>query len=152
MIPTTFRVSLIVLLAASGAWAQERDIVPFTQAMFPAELVMRHQQALGLSDKQRTSIMKEMEHGQQRFLDLRWQLQKEVEIMRGLVHRDRLNEQQILTQLEKVLNIETHIKSIHMALLIRIKNQLTPEQQITLNEIRHRQRTDRPPGALRDRD
>jgi hypothetical protein len=48
---------------------------------------------------------------------------------------DQVNEQQALAQLDKVLNAEREIKKLHMALAIRIKNSLTPDQIQKLQNI-----------------
>jgi len=45
------------------------------------------------------------------------------------VKQPRVDEQQVLAQLEKVLAAEREIKKEQVTLLVRIKNELTPEQQ-----------------------
>ena len=44
------------------------------------------------------------------------------ETMKG----NQVNEQQALAQLNKVLDAEREIKTLHMGIAIRIRNQLTP--------------------------
>jgi Spy/CpxP family protein refolding chaperone len=46
-----------------------------------------------------------------------------------------VNEQQALAQLDKVLDIERDIKRLHIALAVRLKNRLTPEQQEQLHKM-----------------
>jgi Spy/CpxP family protein refolding chaperone len=55
----------------------------------------------------------------------------------SLVKQPRVDEQQVLAQLEKVLALEREIKRAQVTLLVRIKNNLTPEQQAKLVEIRN---------------
>jgi hypothetical protein len=50
----------------------------------------------------------------------------------------KVDEQQALLQLEKVLSAERDIKHTQMSLLIRIKNHLTADQQTRLQEIRNK--------------
>lgn len=127
--------SLVFLFASCAAVAQLPDD-PILQGMFPPELVMRHQQELGLTDAQRSAITAEMARGQKDFLDVRWQLEKEVEAMAALLKQDKLDEKRVVAQLDKVLDMERQIKRAHIVLLIRIKGVLTPEQRTKLAEIK----------------
>ena len=56
--------------------------------------------------------------------------------MVGFTEQPRVEEQEALVQLEKVLAIEREIKRAQVTLLVRIKNKLTPEQQAKLVKIR----------------
>ena len=109
---------------------------PFGRSFFPPELVMQHQEEIGLSDEQKAYLKTEIRQAQTNFTDLQWKLQDEAEKMLTLVKQPRADEQQILGQLEKVLAIEREIKRAQITLLVRIKNKLTPEQQSKLVEIR----------------
>src|SRR3989442_595386 len=73
---------------------------------------------------------------QLRFTEWQWKLQDEMEKMVAIVKQPRVEEQQALVQLEKVLTIEREIKRAQVTLLVRIKNKLTPEQQAKLEELR----------------
>lgn len=101
---------------------------------------MQHQQAIGLTEGQRNFVKTETQKAQSRFTDLQWQLQNEMEGMVSLVKQERIDEQKVLAQLEKILNIEREIKRTHLALVVHIKNKLTPEQQVQLKEIKNRPR------------
>lgn len=139
MMLKTLSVSLILLLVIPVARAQPPG-GSLERHMFPPELVMHNQQELGLSDDQRTAIKKEMQQGQRRFLDLRWELDKEMEAMKKLVSQDKVDEKKALTQLNKIMDIEKQIKRTQMTLLIRTKNLLTPGQRARLNEIKLKDR------------
>ena len=47
-----------------------------------------------------------------------------------------VNEQQALSQLDKILDTEREIKRLHVGLAVRIKNKLTPEQQSKLQALK----------------
>lgn len=111
---------------------------PLGQSLFPPELVMQNQQAIALSDEQRTYLRTEIRDAQMKFTDLQWKLQDEAEKMLSLVRQPRVDEQQALGQLEKVLSVEREVKRAQIALLVRIKNKLTPEQQAKLDDIRRK--------------
>jgi len=98
--------------------------------------VMQHQEAIGLSDEQKIFFKTEIRQMQLRFTEWQWKLQDEMEKLVSLVKRPRVEAQETLAQLEKVLAIEREIKRAQVTLLLRIKNKLTPEQQAKLVEIR----------------
>ena len=128
--------TLLLLFNTATLGAQDPPSDPLGENMFPPELVMQHQQALGLTEEQKTLLKTELRQAQTRFTELQWQLQDEMEKMVELVKQDRVDESQTLAQLDKILNLEREIKRAQIALLVRIKNRLSPEQLEKLREIR----------------
>jgi Spy/CpxP family protein refolding chaperone len=63
-------------------------------------------------------------------------MQDEMETMATLMKSPNVDEQKAMAQLDKVLNIEREVKRTQLGLSIRIKNKLTPEQQMKLHELR----------------
>lgn len=110
---------------------------PLGDAMFPPEMVMQHQRELALTDEQKTFMRGEINRTTTRFNELQWQLQDAMEALHETMKANSVNEQLALTQLDKVLDSEREIKRAHMELAIRIKNKLTPEQQMKLLAMRH---------------
>jgi Spy/CpxP family protein refolding chaperone len=106
--------------------------------MFPPDMIMQHQRELGLTDEQKAFMRGEINKTSARFNDLQWQLQDAMEALHETMKGDQVNEQQALAQLDKVLDAEREIKKLHMALAIRIKNNLTPDQVQKLQGMRHR--------------
>ena len=109
---------------------------PIGQNLFPPDLVFSRADAIGLTDAQKLSIQPMMLKAQAHFLELQPQLQRAVQGMVSLVGQSRVNEAQVLSQLEKVLSVEREIKRTQMGLMIRIKNVLTVEQQARLRQLR----------------
>jgi Spy/CpxP family protein refolding chaperone len=126
--------AILVVAGAAGAQQPEQD--PIGQSFFAPELVIQHQEAIGLSPEQKEYIKTEIRQAQLKFTELQWKLQDEMEKLVGLVKQPQVNEQQVLGQLEKVLAAEREIKREQVTLLVRIKNKLTPEQQGKLSELR----------------
>ena len=124
------------LLAAGAVLAQQPDQDPIGQSFFAPELVIQHQEAIGLGAEQKEYLKSEIRQAQLKFTELQWKLQDEMEKMVGLAKQPHPDEQQILAQLEKVLAAEREIKKEQITLLVRIKNKLTPEQQGKLSELR----------------
>lgn len=129
-------VALLFVIGIAGAEPPQDD--PLREYVFPPELVMQNQQAIGLSDDQKASLKTEMRQAQTHFTELQWKLQDEMERLATLLKPAKVDEQQALAQLEKVLSAERDIKHTQMSLLIRIKNHLTADQQARLQEIQKR--------------
>ena len=108
---------------------------PIAENLFPPELVMQHRQELGLTDEQRAAIKEEAIKASTRFSELQWQMQDEMETMANLVKGVSVDEQKVLAELDKILNIEREVKRTQLTLSIRIKNKLTSEQQMRLHEL-----------------
>ena len=115
---------------------------PIAGNLFPPELVMQHRRELSLTDEQKAAIRDESIKASTRFNELQWQMQDEMEAMATLMRGPVIDEQKALAQLDKVLNIEREVKRTQLGLSIRIKNKLTPEQQMKLHEL---QRNPPPP-------
>lgn len=131
----------LLLLTGASLWAQQQPPTdPIGENLFPPELLMQHQQAIGLSEDQKNFIKTEIRKAQTRFTEWQWQLQDEMETMASWLKQERVDEQQVLAQLDKILNLEREIKRTHFALIVRIKNKLTPEQQARLQEIKNKLR------------
>src|SRR5438874_6821938 len=117
---------------------------PLGDAMFPPEMIMQHQRELGLTDEQKQFMRGEIQRTTTRFNELQWQLQDAMEALHETMKAPQVNEQLALTQLNKVLDAERAIKTLHMGMAIRIKNKLTPEQQMKLQAMRNFKRMDGP--------
>jgi len=126
------------LLLAAGVRGQQPhpESDPVGENLFPPELIMQNQKAIGLDEAQKSYIRTEITKTQGRFSDLQWQLQDAMESLGGLLKQDVADEQQVLAQLDKVLNLEREIKRTQLTLMVRIKNKLSGEQQARLRELR----------------
>jgi Spy/CpxP family protein refolding chaperone len=118
------------------AQAPHPPMDPLGAAMFPPEMIMQHTRELGLTDEQKTFMRGEIQRSTTRFNELQWQLQDAMEALHEIMKSSSVNEQQALAQLDKVLDAEREIKRLHIGMGIRIKNQLTPEQQAKLHAMR----------------
>jgi len=107
-------------------------------SVFPPDVIMEHQRELGLTDQQKAFMRGEINKTSTVFNDLQWQLQDAMEALRDTMKVDQVNEQLALAQLDKVLDAEREIKKLHMALAIRIKNNLTADQVQKLMNLNRR--------------
>jgi Spy/CpxP family protein refolding chaperone len=140
------RISSLVCMLAVGftmsVQAQEgqpgSEVDPIEGAFFPPELIMAHQDAIGITDEQRKSIIKNVQETQAIFTTHQWTLHAAMDRMGSLTHKTPVDEQAVLAQLTAILDVEREIKLLQVGLMVRIKNMLTEQQQAQLREIRQR--------------
>ena len=118
------------------ARSPQPNMDPLGDVMFPPDMIMGHARELGLTDEQKTFMRGEIQKTTTRFLELQWQLQDAMEALHQTMKSNLVDEQQALSQLDKVLDTERQIKRLHFSLGIRLKNQLTAEQQAKLRGMR----------------
>ena len=125
------------LLASSPLAAQQpQGHDPIAENLFPPDVVLSNQKAIGLEEAQKSFVRSEVLKAQTRFTELQFQLQDAMETLIGLLKQNPVDEAQVLAQLEKVLNAEREVKRTQIALMVRIKNKLTAEQQARLRQLR----------------
>jgi Spy/CpxP family protein refolding chaperone len=105
---------------------------------FPPELVMQHQTEIALQDSQRAALTSAVQQAQAKFMDAQWKLSAEGEKMGKLLQGPRVDEAQVLEEVDRILALEREIKRGQILLMVRIKNTLSPAQQAKLAEIRGR--------------
>src|ERR1700732_1690713 len=93
----------LVFLAAGAARGQQPDQDPIGQSFFAPELVIQHQEAIGLNEEQKTYFKTEIRQAQLKFTELQWKLQDEMERMVSLVKQPRVEVQEGLEAVEEGL-------------------------------------------------
>ena len=109
---------------------------PIGRLLFPPELVMQHQGDIGLTDAQRSTIQKELLGAQAKFTEMQWKMSGEMEKLTRLLGATPVDEAQALEQLDRILSAERDVKKTQIALMVRIKNTLTRDQQAKLEKAR----------------
>lgn len=109
---------------------------PMKEYLYPPDFIMHQADEIGLTDEQRQAIEDEMQSAKPKFDDLHKKVKGEMDGLVNIVKQPHVDEAQARAQLDKVLAAESEIKKAHMTLMIHIKNQLTPEQQTKLNEMK----------------
>ena len=127
--------ALSLTLAGARLAAQEPrpvpDRDPIMGNLFPPDLIMQNQDAIGLTDEQRSFMMAEVQRTQGAVAGTQWRLQAAMERL-GSVLRGNGDENQALAQLDSVLSLEREVKRAQIGLLVRLKSRLTAEQQAAL--------------------
>jgi Spy/CpxP family protein refolding chaperone len=102
---------------------------PVANALISPDVVMAHQEALGLSDAQRKTIQADAQSAQQRFASLQWQLSAATEKLVTLLGATHVDQDRAIAALDSVLTLERELKHTQLTLMIQIKNALSPDQQ-----------------------
>ena len=132
-------VSALALLAVATAGAQQPAQAPedpLARVLFPPELVMQHQQDIGLRTEQRATITKAIQDFQSKVVDLQWRMQEQSQRLASLLDKPAVDQTAALAQVDEVLGVEREVKRAHITLLINIKNALSAEQQARLAAAR----------------
>ena len=142
-----FAVTILTLCCALGEGAQP-DAEPaamepraflgppaFLEHVFRPEVIMQHQRDIGLTAGQQDEITQAMRETEGKLVDLRWRFEAESQELAKILEAERIDQSAALGQAERVMAIEQQIKREHLAMLIRIKNQLTKVQQQKLREL-----------------
>lgn len=135
-------IAVLALSVPAGARAQQLPAMDaphedwLARHLFPPELVMQQQRAIGLKPEQRTAITRAIQEFQGRMVDFQWQMQEETQRLAELIEKPAVDQAAALAQVDKVLAVEREVKRAHLGLLIQIKNTLTPEQQAKLAAAR----------------
>jgi TonB-dependent SusC/RagA subfamily outer membrane receptor len=132
---TTKKGALVSPTGCAAAAAPGAD--PFAKLLYAPELVMAHQDVIGLTDRQRTAIqdaVKEMQSPST--VDTQFKLARAGEKLRASLARATVDEASVLQQIDEMLALEREVKRAQMTLLVRIKNQLTADQRATLDKLR----------------
>ena len=104
--------------------------------LFDVETVMRHQGALGITPEQKAAVLRELDAAQTEFNHLEWELNGGKEKLATALEGDRVDEKAAMEAGQRVTELESKLKLAHLQLLIRVKNQLTSEQQKRLRGMK----------------
>jgi Spy/CpxP family protein refolding chaperone len=109
---------------------------PIGAKLFPPDLIMDHQQELGIDQQQRDAILKEIERAHSQIFPLKWQMSGASEQLAKALDAPKIDEEKALASADKVMGLERELKRAHLALLIRIRNLLTDSQRAKAEELR----------------
>lgn len=136
---TVFRLLVLVfgLMVPDVSSAQvEQQEDPFGALLFTPEEIMQHRRAIDLNDEQRDGITRLIEELQGRLVGLQWRLLDETEAVKEAMEGPRVDLDRVMDRFGKAQDTEMDIKRVHLELLIRIKNILSPQQQEEILRLR----------------
>lgn len=118
----------------------KREVI--MMGLYPPDVIMKHQQRLGITNSQRKNISRAVQKFQSEVAELQWTMQNDQQQLRQFFSGYSIETDKALAQAERVLGLESQFKLAHFKLLIAIKNELT-EEQIDMANQAIKRRTDR---------
>ena len=109
---------------------------PFERDLYPPELVLSNQLAIGMTDEQVAALKKLLADTHTRLFDVQVDLQRAQERIAQNLKPAKVDEAAVLASADQVMALESQMKKTHLTLLVRIKNLLTEEQQAKLDSLR----------------
>jgi Spy/CpxP family protein refolding chaperone len=103
---------------------------------FMPEQILKSKDIINYSEEQQTTLRDAADSAMQKINSLNEILRAESEKFAELTKPRKLDEKAVLAQGDKVFAAEQEVKRAQMALLIFIKNNLTPEQQAKLSGLK----------------
>src|SRR5207247_847530 len=94
------RAFVLLALATAKGGAQQPPQAPedpLARILFPPELVMQHQQDIGLRPEQRAAITKAIQDFQSKVVDLQWRMQEQSQRLATLLDKPAIDQTAALT-------------------------------------------------------
>jgi hypothetical protein len=131
---------VVALTQAEGATGDRSKREALMMGLYPPDIIMRRQQALGITDDQRANILKAVQHFQAEVAEMQWTLQNDQQLLRESFAVYPIKTEDALVQAGQLLELESRFKLAHFRLLIAIKNELSEEQIKMIDEGIRRKR------------
>ena len=135
------RKGLLVLLVATGlvcgsalAAGGKGDV--FKGKLFPPNVILEHQEELGLSKQQFTAIKKAVVDVQANVAEHEWDVREAYMNIMAELDKSPIDEAVVLGHVNAALLAENEVKKLQVAMLVRLKNLLTDEQIAYLESLR----------------
>jgi len=109
-----------------GTPANNRQIL--MMGLYPPDIIMKHHQRLGITDRQRKSISAAVLAFQSDVSELQWTLQNEQQEFSEQLSGYTVDSAKALAKAQRLLKLEGEFKLAHFKLLFAIKNELTKSQ------------------------
>ena len=136
---TLLGVCLVLLTTAANAQGigQQKDV--FKGKLFAPNIILEHQDALGLSKEQFTAIKTAVVEVQAGVAEHEWDLREAYMKVMADLDEVPVNEEKIMTNVQAALLAENQVKKMQVTMLIRLRNLLTDEQIQYLQGLRGKQ-------------
>lgn len=113
---------------------QAQDL--FQESLYSADLVMKHQEKIKLTEQQRERIKKIHSQNAGDFSSLKWDLEAATDKLKTMLNESKLDQASIQKQMNSVLELENNLKQKQLSTLIAIKNELNADQQDELKKLK----------------
>ncbi len=108
----------------------------FQDKLYPTDFVLKYRDELGLSKQQINNIKKVYNANIGSYNSLKWDLDAELVNMGKLLSVPHIDSTATLWQMQKILELESALKLQRLSMLISVKNELSPAQQLELEKYK----------------
>jgi Spy/CpxP family protein refolding chaperone len=105
--------------------------------LYSPELIRQAHDSIELTSVQEVSLKDAINDVQPRIGELQQEMEAETEKLVALLKKDHVDENAVLAQADKVMNLERDLKRTQLGMFIKLKNTLTPQQQAKLRAIKN---------------
>ena len=137
-----FATLFLSLLWAAPAATQGRGDV-LKELVPPPKMLLRHQDELGLTDKQKKELKTVLKDAQHKSLDLEFKVQEEAEKLAKMIGKDKVDVDKALAQADRLMQAESALKRVKLEMMLKTKSLLTKTQLKKIDEIREKRREER---------
>ena len=132
----TIVVALLALSSAASAQDPRRSQGPdvFRGKLYPPNVILEHQDALGLTKEQFTSIRRAVVDVQASVAEHEWDLRTAYQAVMTELDNSPIDSDRVLDLVSEALAAENEVKKLQVLMLINIRNLLTDEQMAYLRE------------------
>jgi hypothetical protein len=109
---------------------------PIARYLYPPELVIAHQEAIGLTAQQRVAIQTNAALAGAKNIESQRKLSAAGDKLAAMLAKSVVDEASVLDQIDQVLAVEREVKRAQLVMLVQVKNQLTPAQQEKLDRLK----------------
>ena len=128
---------LLTSVAAGQGQGGQKDV--FKGKLFPPNIILEHQDELGLSKEQFTAIRVAVVEVQSNVAGHEWDLREAYQRVLSGLDDSPIDEDMVLENVEAALLAENQVKKMQVAMLIKLRNLLTYEQVEYLQSVARNQ-------------
>lgn len=130
-------IALLFIVGGSVSYAQQpgagKDV--FKGKLFPPNVVLEHQDALGLTKEQFTAIRAAVVEVQSNVAEHEWDLRMAYQEVLRELDKSPIDDDRVLEFVDAALKAENKVKKLQVGMLIELRNLLTDEQMDYLREV-----------------
>ena len=124
---------LFTTVATAQGQGPQRDV--FKGKLFAPNIIMEHQDDLGLSKEQFTAIRTAVVEVQTNVAEHEWDLREAYQRVLSDLDDSPIDEDKVLENVDAALRAENQVKKLQVAMLIKLRNLLTDEQAEYLQSV-----------------
>ena len=132
-IKTLVLLTCLAMPLAASAQGQDRDV--FKGKLFPPNVILEHQDALGLTKEQFTAIRAAVVEVQGNVAEHEWDPREAYQRVMNDLDESPVDEDKVMENVGKALLAENEVKKLQVAMLIKLRNLLTDEQMEYLQSV-----------------